>query len=356
MAFAQKDTHHGKTDKESVVTVDYRKCHGILVNDAVDPQQVASYQQVSEAIGTLQSSLTDQINSEILARIAGDQLSKTLLQQAVEGVAKRTVAARYEGSSTPTPADVSGVDTSAPSDNWRSWFLWDKATGSSDTGIYNFTGGVVTRVSTITLEAGLLVFVNSGTFANTQWLMVDDPVGGVADFVPWQMVSDFTANAPLYKAANILRLAIDTQYLALISDPVSGDVQLTILKAFRDRVDALEAGQAFLSSAVATKTDTVAVNTLINNYDRANRIVRTFVLKSSVPEGSIYVHTLECVTGFGTLDFTLSEARYIADSPIRRLDTSPQYIAPDTCRIILEAPDATVPVGAVEGFFERFYG
>jgi uncharacterized coiled-coil protein SlyX len=475
MAFAQTVTDNGKTYKESVLSLDYRKTHGILVNDAVDPQQAPAYRQLtsglaaeaaarSSAIATveaaraaLEAALTDQLNAETQNRIAGDQQLESRLQQVIEGLTYRTVAARYEGTTAPAVADVPGVDTAAAADDWHSWILWDQGAGNPNTGIYTLSGGTLARVSSVTMQAGLLTFVNGGTFADTQWLMIDDPVDGVADFVPWQRVSEFSTTGPLYKEANVVRLAWDANYLSTQVNGTTGETELTINQAFRDRVTTLETNVTALQGDVATlqtdvdtlqgdvvalqgevdalqladenfttqingllatdvaqgnrlttletsqaaqdtaisglqaadtafdtrlgttegnvtalqtsdasqtarltnlentKVDQAAVDTSITAYDRANKIIRPFTVTSTVQQGSIYVHTLDCATGLGTTDFVMAEARFTADTPLRRLDTPPQYIAPDTCRILVEGTDATIAAGAVEGFFERFY-
>ena len=110
-----------------------------------------------------------------------------------------------------------------------------------------------------------------------------------------------------------------------------------------------------LDTLVATKVNQAAIDSSITAYDQAVKIIRPFTVTNTVQQGSIYVHTLDCATGLGTTDFVMAEARFTADTPLRRLETPPQYITPDTCRIMVEGTDATIPVGAVEGFFERFY-
>ena len=538
MNFAQTITDNGKTYKESVISLDYRKTHGILVEDATDPQQAPAYRQlttgltsearareaaiaeVEAARAALERALTAQLEAETQARINGDQLAESRLQQAIEGVSKRTVAARYDGVGAPTLADVPGIDAAAPADDWRSWFLWDQGAGNPNTGIYSFAGATPVRVDTITLEAGLLVFVNSGTFADTQWLMIDDPVGGVADFVPWQRVSDFSVTGPLYKENNIVRLAFEAQYLTTRVNPDTGEIELTISQAFRDRlstaesnitglrtdvgtlqgdvvglrtdvdrhtdeisalqqsdrnqndqiqglvqvntdqtqrltelertqplqdaaitalqqadtafddrltndenrlqtveqdnqaqaqqitglqnsdrtingridtltgrIEELEFTQPLQDAAIAdleqadtafdnrlrtvetdnqtqaqqistlqtTKVDQAAVDTSITAYDRATRIIRPFTVTNTVQQGNVYVHTLECATGLGTTDFVMAEARFVGGTPLRRLDTPPEYVIPATCRILVEGTAPTIAAGAVEGFFERFH-
>ncbi|HEY9598505.1 MAG TPA: hypothetical protein V6D33_12625 [Cyanophyceae cyanobacterium] len=240
-------------------SVDFKGTRNPIANEGTKPDEIIVLSQLTRAQQEEQAArlaaiaaVEAALGTEREQRVAGDLLAESRLQQAIEGVSKRTVAARYDGTATPTMADVPGIDEDAPATDWRSWFLWDRGAASEDTGIYTFQDTETpVRVDTVAMEAGLLVFVNDGEFRDTQWLMIDDPGYGGADFVPWQRVSEFTATAPIYKQNNIVRLAWDAGFLAVRANPDTGLTELTIAPTFRQRVSDLEVDVDNLQSRLA---------------------------------------------------------------------------------------------------------
>lgn len=211
---------------------------GVAANEMVVVSQLTrGLQEQTAAREAAIAALNTALATETQARIDGDTLAEQRLQQAIEGVSKRTVADRYEGTAAPTPAMVPGVNTAAPADDWHSWFLWDQGAGSPDTGIYYFANGTPTRVPTVEMTAGLLTYVDR---ENTFWLMIDDPTGGTADFVPFGRSSDLGSAPPIYTTGNTIRLAFENGWLATRVNPDTGETELTIAQAFRDRVSNLE--------------------------------------------------------------------------------------------------------------------
>lgn len=222
---------------------------GVAANEMVVVSQLTrGLQEQTAARETAIAALNTALGNETQARIAGDTLAEQRLQQAIEGVSKRTVADRYEGTTVPTPAQVPGVNTSAPATDWHSWFLWDQGAASSDTGIYYFANGTPTRVSTVQMQAGLLVYNDR---ANTFWLMIDDPTEGTADFVPFGRSSDLGSAPPIYTSGNTIRLAFENGWLATRVNPDTGETELTIAQSFRDRVSSLEVDVDDLQSRLA---------------------------------------------------------------------------------------------------------
>ena len=207
----------------------------------VQQEEAAARQAAIAAVNTA-------LNTERQDRIAGDTLAEQRLQQAIEGVSKRTVADRYEGTTAPTPEQVPGVNTAAPATDWHSWFLWDQGAANPDTGIYYFSGTTPTRVPTVQMSAGLLVYNDR---ANTFWLMIDDPAGGTADFIPFGRSSDLGSTPPIYTAGNTIRLAFENAWLATQVNATTGETELTIAQSFRDRVANLEVDVDDLQSRLA---------------------------------------------------------------------------------------------------------
>jgi len=235
------------------------------------------------------TALEQVLSAEQTARINGDQLSEQRLRQAIEGVAKITVAARTE--TLPVNEAVPGVLDGAASDDWHGWFLVDAGTGNEDTGIYRFLpNGTTQRVTEVAMQTGLLVFVNGGTFENTQWLMIDDPVEGIADFVPWQRVSEFDATAPLYKEGNIVRLAWDAGFLA-----ISGAGELTIKSDFINRVSSLENNLDSVTARVAAVEDTALIQEDI--LDSSGKL-----LAQRIPDQVVRWESNNVAGGFPLLD------------------------------------------------------
>lgn len=235
---------------------------GVAQNEMVVVSQLRRAQQEEQtardaAIAAVNAALAD----ETQARIDGDTLAEQRLQQAIEGVSKRTVADRYEGVTAPTPADVPNVNTTLPADDWHSWFLWDQGTESADTGIYYFVNGIPTRVPTVEMAAGLLTYVDD---ENTFWLMIDDPTGGTSDFVPFGRSSDLGSTPPVYTTANTIRLAFESGWLATRVNPDTGETELTIAQSFRDRVSNLEVDVDDLQARTTTiEGEQVTQNTAI---------------------------------------------------------------------------------------------
>ncbi|HEY9610545.1 hypothetical protein [Allocoleopsis sp.] len=211
---------------------------GVAANEMVVVSQLTkAVQEQTAAREAAVAALNTALNTETQARINGDTLAEQRLQQAIEGVSKRTVADRYAGSTAPTPSSVPGVNTSAPATDWHSWFLWDQGASNPDTGIYYFNNGTPTRVLSVQMAAGLLVYSDR---ENTFWLMIDDPSGGSADFVPFGRSSDLGSAPPIYTTGNTIRLAFENGWLATKVNSTTGETELTIAQSFRDRVSTLE--------------------------------------------------------------------------------------------------------------------
>lgn len=215
------------------------------------------------------AALTQALNTEVQDRTEADRLAEDRLQQAIEGVSKRTVADRYDGTAAPTPADVPGVDTAAPATDWHSWFLWDQGAGNAATGFYYFAAnGTPTRVPGVDMAAGLLTFVDN---ENSWWLMVDDPTGGAADFIPWGRSTDLGANGPIYIGGNIVRLAFQAGVLATRVNPDTGEVELTVDQVVLNRITNLETDVDDLQTRTgAIETEQVTQNERLNRAEQVN--------------------------------------------------------------------------------------
>lgn len=242
---------------------------GVAPNEMVVVSQLTrGLQEQTAAREAAIAAVNAALAGETQARIDGDTLAEQRLQQAIEGVSKRTVADRYEGTAAPTPADVPNVNTTLPADDWHSWFLWDQGAGNPDTGIYYFLNGTPTRVTTVEMAAGLLVYADD---ENTFWLMIDDPAAGVADFVPFGRSSDLGSTPPIYTTGNTIRLAFEQGWLATRVNPDTGETELTIAQAFRDRVSNLEVDVDDLQARLTANEQLDATqNTRLSSVEAVN--------------------------------------------------------------------------------------
>jgi hypothetical protein len=227
----------------------------------------AAVQSLERALAELQ---TDQVT--------GYQRLTDQIQQANEGVNKRTVAARYDGTTAPTPADVPGVDTTAPATDWHSWFLWDQGAGNANTGYYYFAGGTATRVPDVEMSAGLLTYVNSGANENSWWLMIDDPVSGVADFIPWGKSTDLEATGPIYIEDNLVELAYEAGWLATKVNNDTGEIELTLAQEVKQRLADLEVDVDDLQSrTTAIEAEQETQNGRLDQQDLINSAQQTAI-------------------------------------------------------------------------------
>lgn len=249
---------------------------GVAPNEIIVFSQLNRVQQEEQAARAAAIAAVNQaLATETQARIDGDTLAEQRLQQAIEGVSKRTVADRYEGATAPTPAQVPGVNTTAPADDWHSWFLWDQGAANPATGIYRFVNGTPTRVDTVELTAGLLVYADR---TNTFWLMIDDPTGGSADFIPFGRSSDLGSTPPIYTAGNTIRLAFENGWLATQVNAQTGETELTIAQVFRDRVSSLEVDVDDLQARLTANEQLDATqNTRLSSVEAINTAQETSI-------------------------------------------------------------------------------
>lgn len=249
---------------------------GVAPNEIIVFSQLNRVQQEEQAARAAAIAAVNQaLATETQARIDGDTLAEQRLQQAIEGVSKRTVADRYEGTTAPTPAQVPGVNTTAPADDWHSWFLWDQGAANPATGIYRFVNGTPTRVDTVELTAGLLVYADR---TNTFWLMIDDPTGGSADFIPFGRSSDLGSTPPIYTAGNTIRLAFENGWLATQVNAQTGETELTIAQVFRDRVSSLEVDVDDLQARLTANEQLDATqNTRLSSVEAINTAQETSI-------------------------------------------------------------------------------
>ena len=128
MLFAATVTDNGKTYKESTISIDYRKTNGILVSDALAPNQVPNLGQVTSVIN---SRLGDGSSANTALMVGG--------MKTWSGTAAPTIGTYNRGDSEALLRSADRIFNSAPTPGgWSGWIC----TASGTPGIWKGFGSI----------------------------------------------------------------------------------------------------------------------------------------------------------------------------------------------------------------------